>query len=236
MLKHMEEFEAFGIPYYTHYTINDYHTSYEKHLNPMSFRTQTFKALAMRGSPVMWRYDPIIVSEEFSLQKHLDTFKNIAIMLEGSTNTCHISFMDEYLKTRINMAELPKEQHAIALPLDLQETMARRMWRIGREHGIDVVSCAEEQINPSVGCKAGACIDPAVIHRLSGAKVSPAQNNRSGCNCVQHRDIGAYNTCPTGCTYCYAVTDRAESSKFMKHEYDVDRSSLKVIPIREVAK
>ena len=27
---------------------------------------------------------------------------------------------------------------------------------------------------------------------------------REGCHCIESRDIGAYDTCPNGCRYCYA--------------------------------
>jgi Domain of unknown function (DUF1848) len=32
--------------------------------------------------------------------------------------------------------------------------------------------------------------------------------NRPGCRCALSRDIGAYDACPHGCVYCYAVADR----------------------------
>ena len=30
------------------------------------------------------------------------------------------------------------------------------------------------------------------------------KGTRQGCHCIETRDIGAYDTCPNGCKYCYA--------------------------------
>lgn len=34
------------------------------------------------------------------------------------------------------------------------------------------------------------------------------KSTRAQCNCLLGADIGMYNTCPHGCVYCYANTDR----------------------------
>jgi DNA repair photolyase len=53
------------------------------------------------------------------------------------------------------------------------------------------------------------CID---AQRLSDVAERPIptreSGNRPGCRCALSRDIGAYDTCPHGCVYCYAVADR----------------------------
>ena len=45
------------------------------------------------------------------------------------------------------------------------------------------------------------------------------QGNRKECGCFASRDIGAYDTCPHGCVYCYAVQQRDVAlRRFKEHD------------------
>lgn len=49
-----------------------------------------------------WRYDPIFISEKYSLEWHVEKFEYMASKLSGYTNTCVISFIDLYQKVLRN--------------------------------------------------------------------------------------------------------------------------------------
>lgn len=63
-------------PYYFHYTINAYGTDLEASLPPLSERVQTFRSLAEMIGPdrIIWRYDPIIVNDVYTVQFHIEQF------------------------------------------------------------------------------------------------------------------------------------------------------------------
>ncbi len=57
-------------------------------------------------------------------------------------------------------------------------------------------------------------------HLAAGRRiVARPKGNRPDCLCHQSRDIGAYDTCPHGCVYCYAVQNReAARRRYAAHD------------------
>ena len=85
-------------------------------------------------------------------------------------------------------------------------------WRKGlqtlRESGLPLYTCAEAVELSEYGIRHAACIDSAKVERIAGypIRVERDPGQRPACGCAASVDIGVYNTCPNGCTYCYATT------------------------------
>lgn len=190
--------------YYFQFTINPYDKGFETGVPKKEGIINTFKELSEKiGSKrVIWRYDPILLTDKMDIDYHLKYFEEIAKRLEGFTDKCVISFVDLYKKTQSNLKDTLAREPSIKEMVEL----AAKMYVIAKQYGITIQTCAEEIELESVGIKHGKCIDSALIEDLLGVKliVSKDPNQRKECGCVQSIDIGEYNTCAHGCKYCYA--------------------------------
>ena len=202
MLSRLDELKDYM--YYFQYTINAYDQELESGVPKKEGIINTFKELSEAIGPkrVIWRYDPILLTEKMDIQYHVHYFGELAKRLSGYTNTCVISFVDLYKKTQNNL----KDTRARELSFNEMFNLATQLFIIAHQYGITIQTCAEQIALESIGIKHGKCIDNELVENLLGVKliVSKDPNQRKECGCVQSIDIGEYNTCAHGCKYCYA--------------------------------
>ena len=80
---------------------------------------------------VGWRFDPIFLSERYTMEYQLRAFDKIASALDGYTQTAVISFIDLYPKVRRNFPEareVTKEQR-LALGKEITSRRQERSQR-----------------------------------------------------------------------------------------------------------
>ncbi len=95
--------------------------------------------------------------------------------------------------------------------------------QIASENGMQVFSCAMEQDFSAYGINHSRCIDPELISKLFGIKTRASKDpfQRKECGCAASRDIGIYDTCLFGCSYCYATTNIARAkANYLSHDPD----------------
>ena len=51
---------------------------------------------------VIWRYDPIIINKQLTVDFHIDAFEKMSKKLSEYTDNCIISFVDPYKKALLN--------------------------------------------------------------------------------------------------------------------------------------
>ncbi len=217
LMKYLPQIESMGYKYYFQYTLTPYGKEIEKHIREKKELVKTFQELSKRigRERMIWRYDPIIINRDLTIQYHIENFRQLCRDLEGWVKVCEISFCDTYKK-------LSKEvKERVVLPisqLQMQE-LTRELVEIGNQYGIELKACCEENLIET-GIRSAACIDKELIQSICGHLIQekPDRNQRLGCSCIQSVDIGVYNTCKHGCVYCYANhSDKSILQNYHRH-------------------
>lgn len=224
LIKHLPELEERGYDFYFHFTITGIPKTFENLVVPVDDAIATFRLLAERYGPrrVQWRFDPIVISSVTGPNFYIRRFEEITSRLQGATERCYFSFVCMYSKVRRNLDELSENHNIICHePSAADKTaLTGRLWEIADRHGIILYSCCGEALATG-GVRQAQCIDGELLYELFPHKPKQTKINptRKGCRCVISRDIGAYDTCPHGCIYCYANVNKGLAYKrFMAHD------------------
>jgi len=201
-LENLEKLKYYN--YYFQITITAYDKKIEVGVPRKKEIIKDFIALSkvVGKEKLVWRYDPILLSEQIDAKYHIKYFEYMASKLTGYTDKCVISFLDSYSKTKRNTKDLGLREISSNDMLRIAEGLSK----IAREYNIKLESCSEVIDLASLGIRHGKCIDDKLISRIIGvnASIDKDKNQRDECGCVKSVDIGAYNTCPHLCKYCYA--------------------------------
>ncbi|NMC31633.1 MAG: DUF1848 domain-containing protein [Veillonellaceae bacterium] len=210
LLPHLDRLTRLGYRYYFQYTVNGYGELFEPHVPPLDACIDTFCELAAKIGPdqVIWRYDPIVISNKTDAEYHKDRFAAILDRLRSATRRVVISFVDDYRKATSQFRQLAREGVAVRLtpaPAEVAD-LAEFIADSAAAQGIAAFSCAETLDLQPFGIQPGKCIDNALIQRLFGIRVASGKDRsqRPECGCAAAKDIGVYGTCRHGCRYCYA--------------------------------
>lgn len=206
---YLSELDEKGYSYYFLYTITGYPRELESNTPDLEDAIAEFRSLSHKigKERVIWRYDPILISDVTSFHYHMDRFAKIMNGLSGATSRVVVSLYDDYRHSGNRLSRLGIKH--LKEPETAQEfgKMLNSMVSCARSSGCEMVSCAEDVDLSPYGIKPGKCIDADYIRQVFGIEVSGAKdkNQRKPCGCVQSKDIGRYNTCSHGCAYCYAT-------------------------------
>ncbi len=211
LLPHLPEVAA-RAPFFVQFTLTNYPRALEAAVIDSEAALAQIRQLRRRWGlrAVVWRYDPVVISSLTTPDWHLANFARLALMLEGQVDEVVISFAAIYRKTRRNL-DAAGRRHGFSWhdPEEEEKRMlAARLVALAGEHRMRLTLCSQPHYR-SAGAEEARCIDAARLSDIAGrAILAPEKGNRPGCRCARSRDIGAYDTCPHGCTYCYAVADR----------------------------
>ena len=204
MVKRLDELKDFT--YYFQFSITPYGTDIEPNLPPKNTDLiTTFKRISeiIGADRIIWRYDPILLSDKYNFDYHIKAFRKIAEKLHNYTRKVTISFIDtDYKGLKSNLSELK----LINFSHDTQREMSAKLASIASEFGLSIDTCAEKIDLSEFGVEQARCIDDRLFSKLLSCTFDAQKdrNQRLECGCISSVDIGMYNSCENGCLYCYA--------------------------------
>ena len=235
LLPELHKLRERGIGCYIQYTLNDYEQdNLEPNVPDLEFRVDTFKRLvdALGESSVLWRFDPLLLTDCITEDSLLDRLDNIARRLNGYTEKLVFSFADisSYKKVgrNLNLSGVNYREWDNSAML----SFAKKLSGLNESWGFQLATCSEPISLADFGIEHNRCIDPELIARLAPDdsvlndflyNASHDTGQRKHCGCILSKDIGAYNTCPHGCAYCYAnLSPHSAIVNYSKHRLSND--------------
>ncbi len=188
-------------------TVTPYGAEIEPGSPPLPERIQMLKELSRTAGreKVVWRYDPILITEEYTVSRHLELFLKLAGQIAPHVHRCVISFVEMFVKLRMRMPEL------IPLTREQKRELACGIGTIAAKFSLPVTVCGSGDDYSEYGVMRRGCVTLDDVAAANGCafRKAPHLGNRRGCGCIASRDLGWYDSCPLGCRYCNANRDPA---------------------------
>ena len=228
----LEKLDARKLCYYFMFTLNDYEPEgLEPGVPLLEKRIDSFRRLSKRlgRARVIWRYDPLLLGAELSVEDHLRRIRRIGDQLGEHTEKLVFSLAD--VETYGSVPQKLKH-HGFQwhnFTMRDRETLAQGLTKLCGEWGLKLATCAENPDFTDLDIPPNSCIDVELLMRIKpedrvlrqfligkSEQASPLYElpdvlrrlkdpgQRSACRCTASKDIGAYNTCLHHCVYCYA--------------------------------
>lgn len=172
LIHHLDYLTERNIGCYIQYTLNDYEREgLEKGVPPLEQRIQTFKMLVdkLGKGRVIWRFDPMILTDKISISDLLEKVKNIGDQLKDYTDKLVFSFADiaSYRKVKSNLEKNGinyiewDEMSMNKFASKLSEMNRERGWNFG------LATCGEKIDIEQYGIEHNRCVDDDLMIRLA---------------------------------------------------------------------
>jgi len=234
-IKYLDVIEQRFKNFYFQFTLNDYDKEQlEPRVPALNARIDTFLELSERigKEKVIWRFDPLILTDKIGVDDLLKKIDNIGNRLFSHTEKLVISFADinHYKKVQNNLRKSAIKYQEFNERLMIE--VAQGLCELNQKWHFQIGTCAEKISLENYNIVHNKCIDDDFIIKnfssdrllmeflgvkfVQGDFFNPNsryeklkdKGQRQFCGCITSKDIGEYDTCPHLCEYCYANTSK----------------------------
>lgn len=172
LLSHLDCLRQRQIGCYIQFSLNDYEADgLEPGVPPLAERIATFRALVQRlgkGS-VIWRFDPLLLTQDISIETLLARIRNIADKLHDYTEKLVFSFADiescAKVRASLRACRIPYQDWT---PEQMQEFRSRLV-ELNKAEGWNLALATCGETADLEGIDHNRCIDERLILRLSSS-------------------------------------------------------------------
>lgn len=170
LLNHLDYLKERNIGCYIQYTLNDYEKDgLERGVPKLSERIDTFKQLVEKlgKGRVIWRFDPLILTDFISIDTLLAKIEYIGEQLQGYTEKLVFSYADilSYRKVKANLEKSHVPYHEWTESQML--VFAKRLAELNKKWDYTLATCGEKIDLKQFGIEPNHCIDYDLIVRFA---------------------------------------------------------------------
>lgn len=171
LLPYLHILKERNIKCYIQYTLNDYEQEKFEKVPSLDSRIETFKLLVeqLGKGAVVWRFDPMILTDNISVDDLLRKVQHIGDQLKDYTEKLVFSYADiamyRKVKHNLEVSGIPYHEWEI----DQMEEFADKLSTMNRERGwnYQLATCGEKIDISKYGILHNRCIDGDLITRLA---------------------------------------------------------------------
>lgn len=170
LLHYLPVLERRGIKCYIQYSLNDYEAEgLEKSVPAISRRIDTFKQLVdvLGVGHVIWRFDPLVLTDSITIDSLLDKVERIGDQLQGYTEKLVFSYADILSYRRVQSNLDRAGVHYVDWTEEQMMDFARRLAQINQRWGYQLATCGEKIDLQQYEVAKNRCIDDDLIIRLA---------------------------------------------------------------------
>ena len=224
--------ELNGFKYYFQFTLNPYGKDIERNLPSIEERIETFRKLSetIGKERVVWRYDPILINETYDARFHREAFARLARKLSNHTERCMLGFIDRYrhIRPALDRQDIRPPEHG-------RDRIDGRLVPMRGRGQPDPVGNMRSQ-DRSEPC--GHSRRPVyrqrpdrADRRLPHHRHQRPEPAKSLPLYRKHRHRHVRQSCPNGCTYCYATRgkENAVANNFLRHNPELAHDDRRAV-------
>ena len=149
---------------------------------------------------VAWRYDPVLITEKYTMARHFDTFEYILSRIHSSIDRCIFNFVEMFATIQKRMPEI------IPLTPHQKRQLAEGFGKIAKKFSVPIQTCGSRNDYADYGVLSSGCTTLSILAEANGCVFQNVKHNgmKRTCRCIESRDLGWYDTCPSFCKYCNA--------------------------------